>query len=279
MKKSFFVTAFSLLALCSCQKVQTISEPNIDSSSSNYNENSSLDSQYVSTSSLSSSEEEKASSFEALSMIVESGQKINYYLYTPKNIKENSSLILYLHGGSGKPTTAAEDLSLLTNEDGLPKFVKEKQISPDSYILFPQLPNGKNGWSDIKTDLYSFINKASTELKCDKTIISITGHSMGGKGTWDIALFYPDLFYNVAPLSGNVTTNQVNLNKLKDRPGWAFVGTEDTIVNTQSSIDFINSLKEKNQQAKITIIEGYSHFDVPYVYLSEDYNFLSWLVA
>lgn len=27
-----------------------------------------------------------------------------------------------------------------------------------------------------------------TDLKCDKSKFSITGHSMGGKGTWDLAI-------------------------------------------------------------------------------------------
>ncbi len=187
-------------------------------------------------------------------------------------------LILYLHGGSGKPTNKEGNLNLLTDEDGLPKFVKDGQVSPNSYVLFPQLPYGQSGWSDVKNDLYSFLNKVIKDLKCNKERISITGHSMGGKGTWDISLAYPDTFYKIAPLSGNVTLNEANLNKLKNKPVWAFVGSDDTIVDPQSSINFISSLSKINPQAKITIIEGYTHFDVPNVYLSSEYNLLSWLV-
>ena len=216
--------------------------------------------------------------FEALSMTVESGQKFNYYLYTPENVTSNMPLILYLHGGSGKPNNEEGNLNLLTDEDGLPKFVKDGQVSPNSYVLFPQLPYGKNGWGDVKNDLYSFLNKIIKDLKCNKKRISITGHSMGGKGTWDISLAYEDTFYKIAPLSGNVTLNEANLNKLKNKPVWAFVGSDDTIVDPQSSINFISSLSKINPQAKITIIEGYTHFDVPNVYLSNEYNLLSWLV-
>ena len=251
MKKLIIVFLISLMLLCSCKE----------------NNNS-----------LSDSNDSNASSFEALSLTLESGQKFNYYLYTPKNATENMPLILYLHCGSGKPENEESNLSLLTDGDGLPKFVKENKISPNSYIVFPQLPYGKRGWSDVKTDLFLFLNKVSSELKCDKEKISITGHSMGGKGTWDIVLSYPNTFYKVAPLSGNVTLNDVNLNKLKNKPIWAFVGTEDTIVDPQSSIDFINSLTKINSEAKITIIEGYTHFDVPNVYLSTEYNLLSWLI-
>lgn len=250
-----------LLLLCSCANAGNSSIGNTESENIK-----------------STSDNVSPSSFDALALTLESGQKFNYYLYTPENAIEDMPLILYLHGGSGKPTSAEGDLNLLTNEDGLPKFVKENKVSPNSYIVFPQLPYGKRGWSDVGNDLFSFLNEVSAELKCNKGRISITGHSMGGKGTWDIALSNPNAFYKIAPLSGNVTLNDANLNKLKDKPVWAFVGTDDTIVDPQSSIDFIHSLSKMNDEAKITIIEGYTHFDVPNVYLSSDYHLLSWLV-
>lgn len=263
MKIKKLVTLFlvSLMVLCSCT--------NANNSPSESNDSSTI---------APSSDSTNTSSFETLSLTLDSGQKFNYYLYTPKNATENMPLILYLHGGSGKPESEEGNLNLLTDGDGLPKFVKEGQVLPHSYIVFPQLPYGKRGWSDVKNDLFSFLNKVSSELKCNKERVSITGHSMGGKGTWDIALSYSDTFYKVAPLSGNVTLNDANLNKLKNKPVWAFVGTDDTIVDPQSSIDFINALSKINSKAKITIIEGYTHFDVPNVYLSNEYNLLSWLV-
>ncbi len=220
---------------------------------------------------------EASSSFEAFSLTVESGQRFDYFLYTPEEAKENLPLILYLHGGSGKPESEEGDLNLLVAGDGLPKFVQEERVEANAYIAFPQLPYGKKGWSDVKASLLEFVSELSERLNIDSERISITGHSMGGKGTWDIALSYPELFYKVSPLSGNVTTSETNLRKLMDKPVWAFVGEEDTIVDPQSSIDFIASLSKINNQAKITIIEGYGHFDVPNVYLSNEYNLLSWL--
>ena len=219
---------------------------------------------------------ETPSSFTAYSKTLASGVIFNYFLYSPENAKENMPFIVYLHGGSGKPTTAEGDLNLLIADDGLPKFVKDKQLTPDCYIVFPQLPCGKKGWSDVKVDLRSFILSLSTDLNCDNNKISITGHSMGGKGTWDIVLAYPTLFYKVAPLSGNVVLNDTNLNKLKNANIWTIVGTEDTIVDPQTSIDFINALAETNKNAKITIIEGYGHFDVPNAYLNTEV--LNWLI-
>lgn len=218
------------------------------------------------------------SSFVAKQKVLPSKMVFNYYLYTPENAKENLPLILYLHGGSGKPTASEGDLTLLTAGDGLPKFTKDGQVKPSSYIVFPQLPYGKSGWADVKEDLKDFLTSVADDVNADDSKISITGHSMGGKGTWDISISYPDLFYKVAPLSGKVDTNEKTLTALKDKPVWAFVGTEDKIVPPQSSIDYINALSKTNAEAKITIIEGYTHFDVPNVYLSDEYDLLKWLV-
>ncbi len=285
--KPFILVVF--LSLCSCQGGGVSSSSTVSPIEARDSAISSIDSSSVSSLSdisdskttenvESSSGSEKEANFEALSLTVISGQKFNYYLYSPKNRGENTPLILYLHGGSGKPQNEEGDLSLLTSGDGLPKFVMDEQVEPDSYIVFPQLPYGKKGWSDVKDDLFAFLKAVSDELGCNKERISITGHSMGGKGTWDIALSYPATFYKVAPLSGAVTLSEINLNKLKSKPVWAFVGSDDTIVDPQSSIDFIAALGKINDEAKITVIDGYTHFDVPNVYLSAEYNLLSWLV-
>ena len=62
-------------------------------------------------------------------------------------------------------------------------------------------------------------------------------------------------------------------------PIWAIVGTEDTIVDPQSSIDFITELSNVNQNANITELEGIDHFTVPRsTYLSNDFDIIAWLI-
>lgn len=56
------------------------------------------------------------------------------------------------------------------------------------------------------------------------------------------------------------------------------VGSDDTIVDPSSSIEFISKLEKINDEAKLKVIDGYDQFDVPQAYLSIEYNLLSWLV-
>lgn len=202
----------------------------------------------------------------------------NYYLYTPKIIEEKMKLIIYLHGGSGKPNIEEGDLSLLVNEEGFPKYLKDKNITLSSYVIMPQIPYGKNGWSEVDTNLIDFIKYIIRRLNINEKRISLTGHSMGGRGVWDISLYSPKTFYKIAPLSGNIDVNNDNIIALKDSNIWAIVGSSDTIVDPNSSIQFINEISKINKNAKITILENYGHFDVPKVYLDLNYNVTNWLL-
>ena len=203
----------------------------------------------------------------------------NYYLYTPEIIKEdNMKLIVYLHGGSGKPTSKEGDLSLLINDEGFPKYLKDRNITLSSYCIIPQIPFGKNGWSDVKVEIIDFIKYNIRGLNIDEKKISLTGHSMGGKGVWDIALYSPKTFYKIAPLSGNIKTNKENLLALIDLNIWAIVGSADSIVDPKSSIEFIEKILTINENAKISVLENYGHFDVPKVYLDSNYNLIDWLL-
>ena len=116
---------------------------------------------------------------------------MNYLLYTPEKATDNMPLIVYLHGGSGK----GDDLDLITSVEGFPKFVQDKRISDiPAYIIFPQVPSTKRGWAEIKVSVKELIEHIYATYNIDETRISLTGHSMGGTGTWNMALFYPDMF-------------------------------------------------------------------------------------
>lgn len=201
---------------------------------------------------------------------------LNYWLYTPKNATENMPLMVYLHGGSGK----GDDLELITSVDGFPQYLKDGKITPNAYVIIPQVSSAYRGWGEIKTDVMKLISSVTDEYQIDSNRISLTGHSMGGTGVWMLALAYPDTFSAVAPLSGSVNLTDANIEKLKNMPIWAVVGTADKIVDPQASIDFITELSKVNQHANITELEGIDHFTVPSAtYLSNDFDIISWLIS
>ena len=203
------------------------------------------------------------------------GVTINYWLYTPANATENMPLIVYLHGGSGK----GDDLELITSTDGFPQYLRDGKITPNAYVLVPQLSSSYKGWGEMKEGIMRLITFVKNEHEINEDRISLTGHSMGGTGVWMLALAYPNTFSAIAPLSGSVTLTNVNTEKLKSIPVWAIVGTEDTVVDPQSSINFITELSKVNAKAKLTELTGADHFAVPAMsYLSNDLDLLGWLI-
>ena len=202
------------------------------------------------------------------------GAEVKYWLYTPENPVSGMPFLVYLHGGSGK----GNDLELITAVDGFPKYLSDGLISPDAYVIIPQLSADRRGWSDIGTQLIRLIASVVKTYCVDEMKISLTGHSMGGTGAWQLALMYPGTFSCVAPMSGSVTLSQQNIAKLKNIPVWAFVGSADTIVPPESSQRFVEALESAGGNAKITVIDGADHFAVPAAYLDKSIDVIGWLI-
>lgn len=136
-------------------------------------------------------------------------------------------------------------------------YLKEHQVEIDNaYVLISQLKSDKKRWIDIKNNLYELINNVITSYKIDKNKISLTGHSMGGTGTWNLALEFLELFSCIAPLSGSVSISEVNINKLKNIPIRAYVGSLDKIVSPTSTIQMIAALKKVGGKADVVILDG-----------------------
>lgn len=199
---------------------------------------------------------------------------LQYYLYTPSNPKEGMPLIMYLHGGTNKRATVTE----LLTADGFPKYLSDGYYGDlRAYVVIPKLDNKYMGWADIATDLRNLIKNINTNYKIDMNKISLTGHSMGGTGTYQLQVKLPNTFCGIAPMSGSIKNTADNINGLSNAKVWAFVGSEDTIVNPNSSREIIAALKEKGVDARITEFLSATHFDVPALGYKNN-ELINWLV-
>lgn len=204
-------------------------------------------------------------------------ETFRYWLYTPKNPVENMPLIVYLHGSSGK----GDDLNILMEEDGFPQYLKNSQLGDvPAYILIPQLPTEKRGWASVSQSVYQLISETVSTYQIDSDNISLTGHSMGGTGTWNLAAQYPQMFARIAPLSGSARGQAAQLEALKDIPVWAFVGSDDTVILPEYSENAVSELNALGGNAQITIFEDADHFAVPsQTYLDPSISLVNWLIG
>lgn len=204
-----------------------------------------------------------------------SGKTFQYLLYRPANASEGLPLIVYLHGGSGK----GNDLGILTQNDGFPQYLKDGKLKDiPAYILIPQLSAPYTGWGSARSTVVELIRFVCDAYSMDTRRISLTGHSMGGTGVWNVASACPDMFSCIAPLSGSIQTKPETLSAFSSMPIYTVVGSADTIVPPDSSVEFISALQ--SDRAQIFVLEGATHFDVPSLaYLSNDFSLLRWLLS
>lgn len=201
---------------------------------------------------------------------------IGYWLYKPGAVSSDTPLIVYLHGGSGK----GDNLESLLDSDGFPLYLADGYLGDvDAVVIIPQLSADKKGWSDIASTLRDLIVEVCNTQGLTSHHINLTGHSMGGTGTWALALRYPQLFDKIAPMSGSIEANQENASALAPIKVWAAVGSDDTIVDPQKSADMISLLKENGADAKLTVFSGAGHFDVPALaYKDSSSGVMAWLM-
>lgn len=87
------------------------------------------------------------------------------------------------------------------------------------------------------------------------------------------------LFARIAPCSGSIRVTNDNLATFQNMDVWTFVGSADTIVDSKSSIYFVDKLPQIGN-AKLTQFEGATHFDVQaLVYLNSEINIVNWLIG
>ena len=199
---------------------------------------------------------------------------IHYWIYTPSNASDNMPLIVYLHGGSSK----GNNLDLLVQNEGFPQYVQQNQLTIPAYVIMPQVSQDTRFWNEASDNVIQLIEYVADQYHIDKTHISLTGHSMGGIGTWEIAHDHMNMFFRIAPLSGTISKKlQPDIADFT-LPIWAFVGDGASDSNAyQSNTSTFPNLTQHNTDARLTIIENAEHRETVRAYLQ--YGVIDWLTG
>lgn len=80
-----------------------------------------------------------------------------------------------------------------------------------------------------------------SQYRVDPARVHLTGFSMGGYGTWDLALHTPDRFATLSPVCGGGDRLRVSL--IKDIPHWVHHGELDDIIPISASEEMVKALK------------------------------------
>lgn len=198
------------------------------------------------------------------------GNVTGYWIYTPDNYKvKKNALLVFLHGSGQR----GSDISKLENY-AFGKYTKEGK-KYNAVILMPQMKG--DGWSNEQamTELKSLIDEIVVKYNIDRSRISISGHSLGGIGTYAMVARYPNLFSAAAPLSGRYPTSYAE--KLSKTPIWALHGSLDTRVLYEPDLELINKIKSLGGNAQMTTFQRYGHGIVDRALTETDV--VNWLIT
>lgn len=165
---------------------------------------------------------------------------LNYLLFMPREtsavVNGKYPLILFLHGIG----ESGSDLWKVKNE-GLPKILDGNNSFP-FIVVSPQCPSSTEWYYD-RTDIKinRLLDSVIARYPVDTNRIYITGLSMGGIGTLDMAIRYPKRFAAAIPVAFRTETDW-DICAIKDIPVWAFHGRLDPVIPLEKAQSAITAL-------------------------------------
>jgi predicted peptidase len=183
-----------------------------------------------------------------------------YVVFVPKDYDGTKEypIILFLHGAGETKNPKATKEGKMPVEVGIGPAIKKREKSFPFIVVIPRAEGF--GWgadsANAKRAL-AMLDEVMKEYKVDAKRQYLTGLSMGGMGTWSIAMAHPDRFAAIAPICGRGDTSKAE--KIKDLPCWCFHGDADTAVKVEGSRDLIEAIKKAGGKPKYTEYPGVGH--------------------
>ena len=191
----------------------------------------------------------------------------HYLLVKPKEYDrdERYPLLIFLHG-------RGEQGDQLDRVKIHGPFKKVARLNLPLLIVAPQSPLDE-AW-DIDM-LEAFAEEVIDDLDVDEDRVYLTGLSMGGTATWQLAARRPEWFAAIVPICGRRSTSKAPL--LKDLPTWVFHGAKDRTIPVQETTDMVKALRQAGGNPRLTIYPKAHHDSWTETYNNPD--LYEWLLS
>jgi predicted peptidase len=193
-----------------------------------------------------------------------------YRLLVPRNYDPRRAypLVIFLHGAGERGGDNAKPLIA-----GVGPWARELSRQRPSFVVVPQCPEG-NQWVDTPWALGSYaVDKVTIskplaavvqiaealrrEFHIDGRRVFVTGLSMGGFGTWDLLMRYPQVFAAGMPVCG--AGDPTHAARLQRVPVWAFHGSADPVVPVEGTRAMVRALRAAGAKVRYTEYAGGAH--------------------
>lgn len=179
-------------------------------------------------------------------------RETDYLLSLPDGYDKDSTqhwpLVIFLHG-SGESGVDLEKVKT----HGPPKLVAAGKKFP--FILVS--PQAQHPFDWEPDNLYHLLVYIKQQYRVAESRIYLTGLSMGGFGTWALAMKHPEEFAAILPICGGGDTTDAW--KLRHTAVWCFHGALDQTVPVARDEQMVNAVRQYNPSAKFTVYPDADH--------------------
>jgi len=166
--------------------------------------------------------------------------------------KKKFPLLLFLHG-SGERGDNLEALKM----HGPPKILKTEpnwQFKNQFIFVSPQCPGGES-WNPLL--LRDLLDEISVKYPVDPDRVYLTGLSLGGFGTWELAEWFPERFAAIVPISAG--GDPADAPRLLNIPTWVFHGLADPTVRIESAYQMVQAMRDLHARIRFTVYDDWGH--------------------
>ena len=195
--------------------------------------------------------------------------------YDAENKDKPAMLFVYLHGSGGRGDDNMRQISdqvatvnYMLSPSGeaafanIPYVVIAPQCAEGAQWVESPWAQGSYGTDEVAISpqlnaVYELIVKTLEQDNIDPANVMLGGISMGGYGTWDLAVRHPELFNAIFPICGSGDPTKAEA--LKDLKIWTFHSDNDASVPVQGTRDMVAALEEIGADVKYTEFTGKGH--------------------
>ena len=188
---------------------------------------------------------------------------LRYRLMTPPDVRPGRKypLVVFLHGSGQR---GRDNQAQLRGLPGRMADAKLRERFP-CFLVAPQCPAGSD-WVRRADTLEALIESLLKAQPIDRRRIYLTGFSMGGFGTWELAVRRPELFAAVAPICGGGDSGRAS--KLVGVPVWAVHGDADDVVPVEQSRRMIEAIRAAGGSPRYSELPGVGHNGSTFAYFN-----------
>ena len=206
-------------------------------------------------------------------------------LHPPTSARGPSPLVVFLHGAGERGSDNSKQLTWL------PLAMAGDAMRQDypCFVLAVQCPQDEKwvdvAWGDASPTpmpeapsralraVIAALDRVLAENDVDPSRVYLTGLSMGGYGSWDLAMRMPERFAALVPVCGGGDPAAVE--RLRSVPIWIWHGDKDQAVPVARSRQMADALREAGIDAAYTELPGVGHDSWRQAYGSD--GALSWM--